>query len=193
MKGLFYTVLSIIFLCPAVMADDKGAVEELLRNRIDTVISFLQNKDIKQQQKNKKITEVVMQMFDFSVMAKLSLGRKYWPGLSEKKKEEFKGHFVKRLKASYLEKLSFYTDEKIVYKAPLKIRNKIHIPTDLISKGNKISMLYKLYKAKSGWKIYDIEIQGVSIIRTYRSQFDQVLRKGNFNDLLLELEKLGNK
>ncbi len=193
MKGLFYTVLSIIFLCPAVMADDKGAVEELLRNRIDTTISLLQNKDLKQQEKNKKITEIVMPMFDFSLMAKLSLGKKYWPELSEKKKEEFKGHFVKRLKASYLEKLSLYTDEKIVYKAPINVRNKIHIPTDLISKGNKISMLYKLYKAKSGWKIYDIEIQGVSIIRTYRSQFDQVLRKGNFNDLLLELEKLGNK
>ena len=193
MKGLFYTVLSIIFLCPAVMADDKGAVEELLRNRIDTTISLLQNKDLKQQEKNKKITEIVMPMFDFSLMAKLSLGKKYWPELSEKKKEEFKGHFVKRLKASYLEKLNLYTDEKIVYKAPINVRNKIHIPTDLISKGSKISMLYKLYKAKSGWKIYDIEIQGVSIIRTYRSQFDQVLRKGTFNDLLLELEKLGNK
>jgi phospholipid transport system substrate-binding protein len=193
MKGLFYAVLSIIFLCPTVMADDKGAVEELLRNRIDTVISLLKNKDLKQQEKNKKITEIVMPMFNFSVMAKLSLGKKYWPGLSEKKKEEFKGHFTKLLKASYLEKLGLYTDEKIVYKASIKIRNKIHIPTDLISKGNKISMLYKLYKAKSGWKIYDIEIQGVSIIRTYRSQFDQVLRKGTFNDLLLELEKLGNK
>ena len=193
MKGLFYTVLSVIFLCPAVMADDKGSVEELLRNRIDTVILLLQNKDLEQQEKNKKINEIVMPMFDFSLMAKLSLGEKYWPGLSEKKKEEFKGHFVKRLKASYLEKLSLYTDEKIVYKAPINVRNKIHIPTDLISKGNKISMLYKLYKAKSGWKIYDIEIQGVSIIQTYRSQFDQVLRKGTFNDLLLELEKLGNK
>ena len=193
MKGLFYTVLSIIFLSPAVMADDRGAVEELLRNRIDTVISLLQNKHLKQQEKNKEITEVITPMFDFSLMAKLSLGKKYWPGLSEKKKEEFKDHFVKRLKASYLEKLNLYTDEKVVYKTPIKIRNRIHVPTDLISKGNKISMLYKLYKAKRGWKIYDIEIQGVSIIRTYRSQFDQVLRKGSFNDLLLELKKLGNK
>jgi len=193
MKGLFYTVLSIIFLCPVVMANDKGAIEELLRNRIDTVISLLQNKDLKQKEKNEKITETVMPMFDFSLMAKLSLGKKYWPGLSEKKKEEFEGHFVKRLKASYLEKLSLYTDEEIIYKAPVKVGKKIRIPTDLISKGSKISMLYKLYKAKSGWRIYDIEIQGVSIIRTYRSQFDQVLRKGTFNDLLLELEKLGNK
>ena len=100
---------------------------------------------------------------------------------------------MERLKASYLEKLSLYSDEKIVYKATIKVGKKIRIPTDLISKGSKISMLYKLYKAKNGWRIYDIEIQGVSIIRTYRSQFDQVLRKGTFNDLLLELEKLGNK
>ena len=193
MKGLFCVVLSMIFLCSPVMADDKSAVKELLRSRIDTVISLLQNKDLKQHEKNEKITETVMPMFDFSLMAKLSLGKKHWPKLSEKNKEEFKEHFVKRLKASYLEKLGLYTDEKIVYKSPIKIKNKIRIPTHLISKGNEISMLYKLYKAKSGWRIYDIEIEGVSIIRTYRSQFDQVLRKGTFNDLLLEMEKLGNR
>jgi len=192
MKGLFYAVLSMIFLCPTVMADDKGAVEELLRNRIDTVISLLKNKDLKQQEKNKKITEIVMPMFNFSVMAKLSLGKKYWPGLSEKKKEEFKGHFAKLLKASYLEKLGLYTDEKIVYKASIKIRNKIHIPTDLISKGNKISMLYKLYPSSNIWKIYDIEIQGVSIIRSYRSQFREILQKGTFDDLLQRMQKSVN-
>jgi len=193
MRNLFYAVLSVIFLCPLSIAGEKDDVEKLLKSRIDAVISFLQNKELKGEEKEKKITEIIIPMFDFSVMAKLSLGKKHWPGLSGKEKMEFKNHFVKRMKASYLEKMNLYTDEKIVYKAPVKIRNKIHIPTHLISKGDKISMLYKLYKAKSGWKIYDIEIQGVSIIRTYRTQFDQVMSKGTFNDLLLELKKLGNK
>jgi len=54
-------------------------------------------------------------------------------------------------------------------------------------------MLYKLYKSKHNWKIYDIEIEGVSIIITYRSQFSQVLRKGTIDDLLKKLEGLENK
>ena len=50
-------------------------------------------------------------------------------------------------------------------------------------------MLYKLYVSKSGWRIYDIEIQGVSIIRSYRSQFAEILKNGTFDDLLEKLEK----
>jgi phospholipid transport system substrate-binding protein len=54
-------------------------------------------------------------------------------------------------------------------------------------------MLYKFWKSRQGWKIYDLEIAGVSVVQTYRSQFDQVLRNGTFEDLLKELEKLGEK
>ena len=50
-------------------------------------------------------------------------------------------------------------------------------------------MLYKFYNSKQGWKIYDIEIQGISLVRTYRSQFDSVLRDGTIDDLILKLEK----
>jgi phospholipid transport system substrate-binding protein len=66
---------------------------------------------------------------------------------------------------------------------------KIHVPTYLISKKNKISMRYKLYQSESEWKIYDVEIQGVSIIRSYRSQFSEILKNGTIDDLLLKLEK----
>ena len=122
-------------------------------------------------------------------MAKLTLGRKYWPGLSKEKKERFTDLFIKRLKGFYLDKLTLYTDETIAYKTPIQVKKKIHIPTELISKGDKISMLYKLYKSKQNWKIYDIEIQDVSIISTYRSQFYQVLSKGTIDDLLLKMEQ----
>ena len=50
-------------------------------------------------------------------------------------------------------------------------------------------MIYKMYKSKKDWKIYDIEIQGVSIIRSYRSQFSEVLESGSIDDLLQKLEK----
>jgi phospholipid transport system substrate-binding protein len=54
-------------------------------------------------------------------------------------------------------------------------------------------MIYKLYKSKQGWRIYDIEIQGVSLISTYRSQFDEILRKKTVDDLFAKLEKPENK
>jgi phospholipid transport system substrate-binding protein len=159
------------------------------------VISVLQKKELELEAKKKKIVEIVTPIFDFSLMAKLTLGRKYWPGLAKEKKERFTELFIKRLKESYLEKLTRFTyiDEKIIYNAPVQVDKKIHIPTELISKDNKISMLYKLYKSKQEWKIYDIEIEGVSIITTYRSQFDQVLSKGTIDDLLKKLEEPEDK
>ncbi len=193
MKNLLYAVLSLLVLSQTVFADDKKVAEELLKSKLDAIIEIIQKKELEPQEKNKKIIEIVTPVFDFQLMAKLALGRKYWSGLSTEKKDKYSKHFTERLKESYLEKLYLYKNEKIIYGKSVQVKKKIHIPTDLISKSNKVSMLYKLYKSKNNWKIYDVEIQGVSIISTYRSQFHQVLNQGSIDDLLLKLEKPGNQ
>jgi len=195
MKSLLYAVLSLLILSQTVIADDKSADEEILKSKLEAVISVLQKKELELEAKKKEIDEIVTPIFDFSLMAKLTLGRKFWPGLAKEKKERFTELFIKRLKGTYLGKLTrdTYTDEKIVYNAPIQVKKRIHIPTELISKENKISMLYKLYKSKQNWKIYDIEIEGVSIITTYRSQFNEVLSSGTIDDLLKKLEEPENK
>ena len=193
MRNLLYAVLSLLILSQTVIADNKNAAEELLKNKLDAVIAVLQKKDLEQQVMKNEIIEIVEPIFDFSLMAKLTLGRKYWPGIPKEKKERFTELFIKRLKRFYLEKLTLYTGETIVYKAPVHVKKKIHIPTELISKSDKISILYKLYKSKHNWKIYDIEVQGVSVISTYRSQFYQVLSSGTIDDLLLKMEEPESK
>lgn len=189
MKSLLYAVLSLLILSQTVMADDISSAETLLKSKLNAVIEVLQKSDLEQEKKNNEVIEIVTPIFAFSLMARLSLGKKYWSGLTKEDKKKFTDLFVKRLKESVLEKLNLYTNEIFVYKAPIQVKKKIHIPTELISKDNKIEMLYKLYKSKQGWKIYDIEIQGVSIISTYRTQFAEVMSTGTFNDLLLKLEK----
>ncbi|MBC8393916.1 MAG: ABC transporter substrate-binding protein [Deltaproteobacteria bacterium] len=187
-KKLLYVVLSLLLLNQIVMAEEKTA-EEVVRSKIDAVIAVLQQKELDQQAKKDKITEIVSPMFDFQIMAKLSLGRKYWTGLSRENRKKFTDLFIKRLKESYLNKMILYTDEKLVYEPPIQEKRKVHIPTYLIAKDGKTLMLYKLYASKNGWRLYDIEIEGVSIIQTYRSQFSQILENGTIEDLLSKLEK----
>jgi len=187
--GLFYAVVGLLLLNLAIAADEKGSAEEFLKSNLDAVFTVLQKKDLSQQTKNSEIVGIVTPMFDFQLMAKLSLGRKYWPDLSKEKRERFTELFVNRLRQSYLNKLTAYTDETVVYEPPLKVDEKVHIPTYLVSKGNKIGMLYKFYQSSGQWKIYDIEIQGVSIIRSYQSQFKEILQNNTFDDLLLKMEK----
>lgn len=189
MKKLIYCVLSLLIFSQPVVADDGRDAEELLKSKLDAVFAVLQKKDLEQEAKNRAVIEIVTPIFDFALMARLTLGRKYWPGLTQEKKDRFKELFTKRLRTSYLGKLALYSDEKVIFEPPVQIKKKIHISTFLMSEDRKTSILYKLYKSSDDWKIYDFEIQGVSIIRSYRSQFSQILESGTIDDLLLKLDE----
>ena len=188
MKNLMIAVIILLLFSQSAAADDKSEIDNLLKTNLDAVFTVLQNKDLDQQAKNKEIVDIVTPMFDFDLMARLSLGKKHWSGLSQDKKERFTELFIRRLKASYLSNFTLYTDEKVLYEPSVQVKKKIHTPTYLISKDKKISILYKFYNAQQNWKIYDLEIQGVSIIRSYRSQFSSILESGTVDDLLLKLE-----
>ncbi len=192
MKVLLCAGFSLLLLSQAVTADDKSAAEEFIKSNLDAVFTVLQNKDRSQETRNSEVEKIVTPMFDFTFMGKLSLGKTYWPELSPDQRERFTELFVERLRRSYLNRLAAYTDEKIIYESPVAVKKKVHMPTLLISKGKKISMLYKLYPTNNSWKIYDVEIEGVSIIRSYRSQFNEILQKGTFDDLLQKMERPAN-
>ncbi len=190
-KVLFCTLVGLLMVGQSVMAADDASAEAVLKKNLAAVFAVLEKKDLVQETKNKEIVDIVTPMFDFSLMAKLTLGKKYWSGLTGDQKEKFTQLFINRLRTSYLGRLTLYTDEKVVYEPPVENNQKINIPTHLVSQDRKISILYKFYDSEPGWKVYDLEIQGVSIIRSYREQFDQILQNGTFEDLLAKMEKPG--
>ncbi|MHC4186999.1 MAG: Tgt2/MlaC family protein [Planctomycetota bacterium] len=191
MKRFLFCFLVFIFSIQIVNAEVKEAekVTEMLRSKWDAIVLVLENKDTEQEVKEKEISKIVSPIFDFPVMAKLALGRKHWPKLTEPQREKFTELFIERLKISYREKISLYTDEKVIFKpAEQKKKTTIFIPMELISKDKKVAMVYKLRKVEKDWKIYDVEIEGVSILLTYRSQFDDILSRSTVEDLLARLE-----
>jgi len=169
--------------------NDPNDPEELLRNKWDAVVLVLQNKEIDQKDKEKKISKIVTPIFDFPLMAKLALGRKHWPKFSPPQREKFTKLFTERLKRSYWEKIALYKDEKVLFKSKVQKKKIIYIPSELRYEDTKVAIIYKLRKIEKRWKIYDVEIQGVSILLTYRSQFDEILRRGTVKDLLSRLQK----
>jgi phospholipid transport system substrate-binding protein len=198
--GVVYSTLVLLVVCQLAGADNNDPNDpndpnepkdpnELLSDKWSAVISVLQNKKLEQQDKEKQISKIVEPLFDFPLMAKLSLGRKHWPKLNDTQREKFTKLFSERLKRSYGKKIALYKDEKVLFK-PTEQKKKIyHIPTELIYKDKKVAILYKLRKVEKSWKIYDVEIQGVSVLLTYRSQFDEILNRGTVKDLLSRLEK----
>ncbi len=187
---MLFVIFSFVIMCQISAAQDRIQAEKMIQATLDTVLSVLGNEKQSVDEKSAKIIEIVSPMFDFHQMAKLTLGRKYWPQLSEKEQKRFTKLFIKRLQMTYKKKLMLYTDQKIIYEPSILLKNKIRVPTFVVSDNSDddISIVYKLYFAKRGWKIYDIEIQGVSLIQSYRCQFDYILKNGTVSDLLAKLE-----
>jgi phospholipid transport system substrate-binding protein len=174
---------------------DPNDPRELLRTKWDAVIAVLQKKDIDQEKKENQISKIVSPMFDFPLMAKLALGRTHWPKLTAPQREKFTKLFIELLKTSYREKILLYTNEKAIFKTAVhnkKNKKIVDVPMELMYQDKKVAILYRLHKTdppKARWKVYDVEIQGVSILLTYRSQFEDILRSGTVEDLLSRLEK----
>lgn len=183
--------LSATFSRPA-LADETAEVQKLVQVKITQVIELLRDKKMAKPERNKKIIDVVVPIFDFKTMAQLSLGKKYWTEMTPAQQTEFSDLFVKRLQESYLEKLDLYTDEDVAVDEAVLVKSRIHVRSYLVSKTDKKEMIYKFYQVDGQWKVYDVEILGVSIVQTYRSQFDGLLKSGGIEPLLAKLRISGS-
>ena len=184
---LSFLLLSFFYL-PSAMADDKEDLIKFMRDKIGQVLVVLRDKTIDKPTRNQKILDIADPIFDYARMAKSSLGKKYWSAMNKQQKADFVETFVKKLKGSYLEKLDLYTDEDVLVEKAVDVKKRIYIYSYLVSKGDRKEMIYKFYKSKEGWRVYDVEILGVSMVQTYRSQFDGLLKKGTVDDLLTKLK-----
>lgn len=169
-------------------ATDKDSAQDYLKNKIDSFIDVLNEERLKETEKKEKIEAIVTSLFDFPLMAKLTLGKKYWPGLTEDEKQKFTNLFIERLKASYLDKMMLYSGEDIIFAPAVQEGNRVHILMTLTTNEQTIAMTYKLYKSKRNWMLYDMEIKGVSLIKSYNSQFSEILETGTIQDLLKKME-----
>jgi phospholipid transport system substrate-binding protein len=189
MKTTMFFVLSFLLLgySPAwATAEDAQA---FFKTKLDAVLLVLQESSLNDQVKKERVMQIITPVFDLALMAKLSVGRKYWSGFSDTQKQRFTDAFRKRLQASYLGSIMKFTTEEIVYQTPSRERKKIYLPLELVSGSTRYGMVYKLYESQDTWKIYDVEIEGVSILKSYRAQINEILGKADFEELIQRFEK----
>jgi phospholipid transport system substrate-binding protein len=123
-------------------------------------------------------------------MSIFALGKKNWNKFTPSQRVKYTELFVKRLKDSYRGKIQFFEDQEILFKAVVHKKTTIQIPMQMVSEGKKFDVVYKYRQVAKRWKIYDVEIQGVSLILTYRSQINDVLKHGTVDDLMTHLKKV---
>ena len=173
----------------SVLADDKADIKAMMKEKIGAVTTLIQDKKTTKDLRNEKIEAIVSPLFDYGLMGRLSLGKKQWKKLSKQERADFSHLFEARVTQSYVSKLDLYSDEVVAIDDAIKVKSRIHLPTHLMSKNEKRDILYKFYKSKKrGWLIYDVDILGVSLIQTYRTQFSGILKSDSFAVLLEKLK-----
>ncbi len=159
---------------------------------VDEVIRILGDASLKgptkTNERRKKIRAAITRGFSFEAMAKRAMG-KYWKERTPKEREEFTGLFRSLIEISYISKIEGFTDEKVLYEKARTKKNISVVKTKIVmTKGTEIPINYRLMRRGDRWFIYDIVIEGVSLVRNYRTQFSSVLRKKSYSALVEQIK-----
>jgi len=195
MKKIILLTISFFVFTTGLMGNEQTTLKNHFLNKIDEVIKIVANNKIDKELRNSKIVNSLTPMFDFELMAKLSLGKE-WKTLDSTKQEKFIILYVERMKQSYSSKLDSYSNEKVeVTNIKQPKSNRIELVTNLLSQTDKLEISYKFWKPKSikkdkeSWLIYDVVILGVSILKTDKAQFQEFLQTKTIDDLMIQLSK----
>ena len=190
MKRVSCFLLFFLLLSQVVVADVETEAEKTLKLSIGKVFTVLLDKEMTMDQKKSKVIDITNTTFNYPLMAKLSLGKANWSEFNAKQRVEFTSLFAELFQRFYVDKLDLFSKEEVIFQPANAVQEKkVQIPTILLSKGKKYSILYKMSNTKDGWKVYDIIIEGVSLIHTYRSQYNHILGKGGVEDLLTKMRE----
>lgn len=187
---IFSVVMANLIFAP--LARSQDATTEL-RGSIDAVLGVLNNPSLQGPQKTKERRDAIMKIvedrFDFMEMSRLALAR-YWKQRTDAEKKEFVDLFPKILEAAYVNKIEKYNGEKIAYAPELKFDSKAVVRTKIITRsGTQVPVNYRVMKEAKGWMVYDVVIEGVSLVNNYRNQFNDILSRKPYPELVKMLQE----
>lgn len=175
-----------------VVIKDPNNPNDVLKTKWDAVVKILQAKSLDDEAKAKIIDKVVSPIFNFPLMAGRVIAKDRLLKFTKPQREKFTELFTKRLKESYRDKISKFTDETVSIKpVAWKKKRVIEIPMLMTSDGKDIEIIYRLFKGAKGWKIYDVEVEGISTHKSNRAQFDDLFKRarGDIEKFLSLMEK----
>jgi phospholipid transport system substrate-binding protein len=191
LKRLIPTVTLIAFLFAGGTAA-AGDAQDQLKTSIDRILALLSDETLKAPEKKLERREMVFKVlrerFDFAEMGKRSIGRN-WKTISQEDKKEFVDAFSKLMQNSYILKIERYSDEEILYKGERPKGKYYYVYTEIVSGDKAIPIAYSLHAKGNNWLVYDVNIEGISMVRNYRSQFNQTMLKEKFAGLMTKIRK----
>ena len=171
----------------AAAAARAGEPIDLVKVAGDKAIQILKDPKLQPKEKKKerieRLKEVANPLFDYEEMARRSLGQ-HWRRRSPQEQQEFVKLFRDYLEKVYSDQVDLYAGEKVIYGRERVEDDYAQVETAFVdTKGEEVSVVYRLRRVGGKWKVYDAVIENISVVNNYRSQFDRVISKFSFDEL----------
>lgn len=171
----------------------SGVPLEMVKGQINRVFEVLRNPTLKgeagKRAKKEKIRSISEEIFDFTELSRRSLGQN-WNKFSPDQQKEFTKLYKSLLEEAYADKITSYTDEKVIFKREITLSEKtVEVETTIVTKTSEVPINYRVIEKEGQWKVYDVVIEGVSLVSNYRTQFREILANKTPEDLLETLRK----
>jgi len=168
-----------------------------VKKTVDQVVSIVSNPELKKPQNEAKrraaLKSAISVIFDYGEMAKRSLGV-HWKGRSKAEQKEFVDLFATLLENSYASKIESYENEKIVYDKETIDGDYAEVKSRVVTaKRDEFTLDYRLLKEGNRWMVYDVVIEGVSLVSNYRSQFNKIITSQRYGELVKKLKAKGEE
>ena len=192
-KKVFALFAGFVFLTSAPAPSYGSEITDGVKKTIDAMLEVLGSEEWKKEDQKAErralLKEIIGKKFSYYEMSRKALAG-HWKDRTPEEKKEFVETFGKLLESSYAKKIESFDGEKISY-GEEKVRNNVALVKTKIEKNNDepVQVNYKLVKTENDWMIYDFVIEGVSLIRNYRSQFNRIIHKSSFQELILKMNK----
>jgi len=182
-------ILCLIFPVPSF----SGQPTETVKGNLDKVLDVLRDPSLKAESakkaKKNKIRDISEEMFDFTELSKRSLG-KNWSKFNPDQQKEFVVLYKSLLEDAYADKIMLYTDVKIVFSKEVALTEKtVEVQSTVLRKSGEVPIYYRVILKDGVWRVYDVVIEGISLINNYRSQFKEILVNKPPESLLETLRK----
>ncbi len=174
-----------------------GTPLETIKGHVDGVLDVLRDSSLKgaasEKVKKERIRAISEKMFDFAELSRRTLGQN-WSAFSGKQQQEFTELYKAILEGAYIDRIMSYTDEKILFTRENPLSEKtVEVQTTIVTKKADIPISYRMIRKEGEWRVYDVIIEGVSLISNYRTQFSQLLANKSPEGLLDSLRKKAGK
>lgn len=169
-----------------------GEPSNQVKQTVDAVIEVLKDKELKKPAKTaerrSKIRRIVGERFDFEEMSRRSLGQ-HWKKRTAEEQKEFISLYSDLLENTYIKKIERYEDEKIVYGEEKTEGAYSSVRTRIVTgKEVEIPIEYRLLRKDGKWEVYDVVIEGVSLVNNYRNQFNSIIRSHSYEELVKRMK-----